>query len=83
MKSSPGLQAVRDRAERVLRTPKPPHGTIALAKDVLKAVDLIETLAGALERITQPGENNCDCVNCRRLARAALDKYRSFGDGAT
>ena len=81
----PGLQAVREWLERdnaaIREEPRAysmPDGKIAHNDRWLALLDLIETLAGALELITQPGESNCDCVNCRRLARAALDKYREF-----
>ena len=75
----PGLQAVRERAKERFPT-EWQEGIRAsnLAAYVPALLDLIETLAGAAELITQPGESNCDCVNCRRLVRAALDKYREF-----
>ena len=118
----PGLQAVRERADKATAGPR----TVGISKerdwplfrlkdmlfkdmvepqatadfiehartDVPALLDLIETLAGALGKYTErlPCEYNdrdyCQTHGCERpctveVNRAALDKYRSFGDSAT
>ena len=109
----PGLQAVRERADKAtagpwfadhdqredgadqvigngvtvafIATPLEEHEDdtdfIAHSRtDVPALLDLVETLAGALAKVRVGLESNCDCPNCRRAARAALDKYREFGE---
>ena len=84
----PGLQAVRERAEKVLAGPWAGDALATqLHADVPALLDLIETLAGALEAAdttlnsffpnqtyhehTKPGHD---------AVRAARDKCREFGE---
>ena len=60
----PGLKAVRD---------IPEWRCIQIAEHVPALLDLIETLAGALEHLADRTGHNHEC-----RARAALDKYREF-----
>ena len=80
----PGLQAVRERAASAMRH-HPDFGSTPIPR----LLDLIETLAGALEGIGQHSGEDDDGVldewteaaafdECKDIARAALDKYREF-----
>lgn len=51
----------------------------AARTDVPALLDLIETLAGALEKVTPFKTSHlCDCEACRNCVRAALEKCREF-----
>ena len=71
----PGLQAVRDRADKATWGPGLLAFIAAARTDVPALLDLIETLAGALMV-----ERDCLWANGEDASSidAALDKYREF-----
>ena len=88
----PGLQAVRDEWNIV---PGMPTFGVRQQPKVLALLDLIETLAGEAEKVSVEygchssacarwphGDPNYWCEPCKRFMplRAALDKYREFGE---
>ena len=86
----PGLQAVRERASEMNAKSFRGEPWLMVTVDEANALlDLIETLAGALERYTErlPCEYNdrgyCQTHGCERPCKvevklAALDNYREF-----
>ena len=80
----PGLQAVRDRADWLKECEDRTAAGDRYAEDVPALLDLIETLAEALEAVTTfPGvrerfapEDSLGSIWAQ--VRAALDKYRRF-----
>ena len=66
-----GLQAIREGADRFVLT----------TAEVLALLDLIETLAGPLETWLMTDRFSArDYMRAKKAARAALDKYRRFGE---